>query len=324
MKKTLSILLLLALVSQGCSKHHDHPASGTATVYVTGDDGTNPILWTNGKAQTLATSGGFGAQVLLNGSDVYVAGISGEDSFNNRGVAGLFANYTYWKNNVGNTISTSQWVRDPVAFAINGSDIYYSGGQAYKNGTLVTLAGFGGRGYLSAATSAGGNVYLAGGDSVGNGVYWKNGVMQVVIPNLTPSTGGVGILSIFVAGNDVYIGGTDPQQQAGIWKNGVEKTIHSFGGQELFNVRAIFVSGDDVYSTSNWVLNGANAPAYWKNGVQVNLPLNGATYGNANSIFVSGNDVYVAGTTSQGAVLWKNGVGTLLAAGGEANSVVVQ
>jgi hypothetical protein len=50
----------------------------------------------------------------------------------------------------------------------------------------------------------------------------------------------------------------------------------------------------------------------------VTLPLNGAAYGNASSIFVSGKDVYVAGTTAQGAVLWNNGVATLLAAGGNA------
>lgn len=126
---------------------------------------------------------------------------------------------------------------------------------------------------------------------------------------------------------DVYVGGADAQQHGAIWKNGVETTPQSSGGAlPLFNVRAIFVNGADVYSTSNLVLGlgGTNAPAYWKNGVEVDLPMNGAPYGNATSIFVSGNDVYISGTTSQGAVLWKNGVYTLLAAGGSANSVVVQ
>jgi hypothetical protein len=104
MKKTLFLLLLLAFVGQGCSKHTGHPGSGPATVYVTGDDGANPILWTNGRAQTLATDGGFGAQVLLAGNDVYVAGLSSEDSFDNRGFAGIAGRYTYWNNSpIGRT-----------------------------------------------------------------------------------------------------------------------------------------------------------------------------------------------------------------------------
>jgi hypothetical protein len=69
---------------------------------------------------------------------------------------------------------------------------------------------------------------------------------------------------------------------------------------------------------------GSNAPAYWKNGVENDLPLNGASYGNATSIFVSDSNIYVSGYTSAGAVYWKNGVETILSSSGSANSVYVQ
>jgi hypothetical protein len=270
----------------------------------------------------LATTGGFGSQVLLDGNDVYVGGISNPSTVLQ--YAGLVGQFTYWKNGVITTIGGQGLFRGPIAIAVSGSDVYYSTGQVYKNGSQIQLPGFGGRGYVSASMAVGGDVYLAGGDSVGDAVYWKNGVLNVVAANASPGLG-VEALSMYVSGPDVYVGGTDSLQRAAIWKNGVETVVQNFGGQSAFNVRAIFVDATGaVYSTANWIVGGTNAPAYWKNGVQVDLPLDGATYGNATSIYVSGDDVYVAGTTSQGAVLWKNGAATLLAAGGEANSVVVK
>ena len=321
MKKTLSILLLMAVLGQACKKHHDQPTV-PENVYVTGDDGHNPILWSNGKTQILATDGGYGSQVLLDGSDVYVGGISNPPKGIN--FAGPSGQFTIWKNGAASFIGTPSFIRDPIAIALSGSDVYYSCGQVYKNGSLEQLPGIGIRGYVSAAMAVGNDVYLAGDDSAGDGVYWKNGVLNVAAVNVNPSNL-VDILSIYVSGNDVYIGGTDTLQRAAIWKNGIETPISNFGGQAIFNIRAIFVDATGaVYSTGNWVVGGTNAPAYWKDGVQVNLPLNGAAYGNATSISVSGDDVYVAGNTAQGAVLWKNGAATLLAAGGEANSVVMK
>jgi len=327
MKRLLSILLLLALVGQGCSKKCCDMAQGPASgVYVAGDDGVNPILWTNGQLQKLDTNGGSGAQVLVNGNDVYVAGVSDEAPYSLLNGPQLMGRYTYWMNGAETTMGSPGVMAGWFGISVQGSTVYYISRILYKNGAVVPLQGMGSLGFITATQTEGSDIYFVGCDSIGDGVYWKNGVLHVFAP--TPSAGSFIVPScLYVTSNgDVYAGGTDGQQRAAIWKNGVETTVASSGGAlPLTNVKALFVSGADVYSISNvGFFGGTNVPAYWKNGVQVNLPLNGAFYGNANSIFVSGNDVYVAGTTAQGAVLWKNGVATLLAAGGHANSVIVQ
>ena len=325
MKRPLSLLLLLGLLGPACSKHHDNPgsASGPGTVYVTGSDGVNPVLWINGQPQKLATNGGFGAQVVLNGTDVYVAGASGENNALQLTPAGIMGQFAYWKNGVETKLGTPGILESSIAITVNGNNVYYAGGRVYENGSPVTLQGMGSADFVSSAQTVGGDVYFAGNDSIGDGAYWKNGVLHVIAQ--TQSLGsGIQIFCMYVSNGDVYVGGTDLQRNAAIWKNGVETTVQSSSGDPLFDVRAIFVDGSDVYSISNLLVGTTNAPAYWKNGVQVNLPLNGATYGNATSIFVSGSDVYVTGATSHGAILWKNGVETVLAASGQASSVVVQ
>jgi hypothetical protein len=113
------------------------------------------------------------------------------------------------------------------------------------------------------------------------------------------------------------------------WKNDVATYLQSsIPGSYQTSISSIFVSGNDVYASANLIVptkNGlANAPAYWKNDVEYDLPLNGADYGLATSIFVSGLDVYVSGWTSAGAVYWKNGIQTILSPGGTASSIFVQ
>ncbi|HEV2478369.1 MAG TPA: hypothetical protein VGS79_01845 [Puia sp.] len=328
MKRPLSLLLLLALFSQGCSKHHSNPGSrsGPGNVYVTGRDSSNPILWTNGQPQELDTNGGFGTQVAVSGSDVYVGGVSDENPYAMWDGPEIMGKFTYWKNGAETTIGGPGVVEGAFGIAVQGNNVYYLASALYENGAVVPLQGQGSKGFISAAQVVGNDVYIAGCDSAGDGVYWKNGVLHVFAATQSPGTFIV-VSCLYVTPNgDVYAGGTDAQQGAAIWRNGVETKVLSSGGAlPLTNVKAIFVSGTDVYSISRVaVFGGSSLPAYWKNGVEVNLPPGNASYGNANSIFVAGNDVYVAGTTSQGAVLWKNGVATLLAAHGEANSVVVQ
>ena len=328
MKKAFAIVLSIGLFGQSCSKHHLNTSSGSGTVYVTGYDGVNPILWSNGQPERLDTNGGFGARVIVAGNDVYVAGVSHEDTTTNLTPAAALGKYTYWKNGVETTIGATQFVQGLISVAVDGRNVYFSTFQTlYENGSPVPLPGLGpqdpGPGLVSAIQTVGGDVFVAGRDSVGDAVYWKNGVMHLVA---TTQQGGRGIMinCMYVSDGDVYVGGSDLQGRAAIWKNGVEDTLRRTGGQSLFEVRAIFVDGPDVYAVANWLINGVNAPTYWKNGVPVNLPLNGAVGGDASSIFVSGGDVYVSGSTSHGAVLWKNGVETVLSSTGQALSVVVR
>ena len=325
MKKILSILLFVALLGQGCSKHHSDSGQGSATVYVTGSDSINPILWTNGQAEKLDTNGGSGAQVVVAGSDVYVGGVSDQNPYAMMQGPENMGKYTYWKNGVEITIGGPETLEGPFGIAVQGSNVYYiTRGALYENGVVVPLQGLGSKGSIAAIRAVGSDVYLAGYDSIGDGVYWKNGVLHVFAPASSPNTF-LTVYCLFVTPNgDVYIGGTDGQQHAAIWKNGLETTVEP-SGSNLSVVTAIFVSGTDVYSICYpWFTAITTEAFYYKNGVPVNLSFNGASYGYPNSIFVSGDDVYVAGTASQGAVLWKNGVGTLLAAHGEATSVVVQ
>lgn len=312
-------VMVAAVLVQSCSKGGGAAAIGSG-VYVTGDDGVDPILWNGGHAHKLVTNGGFGAQVLLAGSDVYVAGFSNEGTQPVINFAGPSGQFTYWKNGAETIVTPMELLTvQSIAMTVNGTDIYFSDGQVYENGSVIPVQGVTAEGAVCSAMTVGGNVYFAGRDSAGNGAYWKNGVLHEIA--LTqPLGGGILISCLYVSDTDVYVGGTDVQSNAAIWKNGVKTILQSSDGQPLYNVRSIFVQGQDVY----WISNGPDDPAYWKNGVVVKLPLNGASSGGANSIFVSGNDVYVAGATSNGAVLWKNGVATVLSPGGQANSVVVQ
>jgi hypothetical protein len=326
MKKLLSFSLLLAVFGSGCSKHHSQPGTGSGTVYVTGGDTLNPILWINAEPQKLDTNGGFGSQVLLAGNDVYVAGVSDEIPYAMLQGPELMGKYTYWKNGAETTIGSPGGMAWPITIAVEGNSVYYTGRVLYANGAVVPLPGTGSQGFIGPAVTVGSDVYVAGCDSIGDGVYWKNGILHVFAHTPTPGAA-IPVSCLYVTpGGDVYVGGTDWQNRAAIWKNGIETTIASSGSAvPLNNIRSIFVNGTDVYSTSMLSFTGGTyMPAYWKNGVEVELPGNGATYGIANSIFVSGSDVYVAGTTSLGGVLWKNGVATLLSPRGNANSVVVQ
>ena len=167
------------------------------------------------------------------------------------------------------------------------------------------------------------DVYV-GGNSGGDypndrvAVYWKNGKMVPL------STKRSEVTSIAVAGNDVYMGGyyciddvsmmqADGDMsvpRAGYWKNckwvGLSNT--KYGS----SVRAIFVSGNDVYACGR-VRNREDVilRGYWKNGKWLGLGnVKDASFV-AISIFVSGNDVYVGGYSKNNvgiftACYWKN------------------
>ena len=126
----------------------------------------------------------------------------------------------------------------------------------------------------------------------------------------------------------MYLGGVNTGGLAAYWKNSQETDITALHPNDYFTgIHSIFVLDGDIYLTGYLVVpanGGTNAPAYWKNGVEYDLPLNGATYGSATSIFVSGTDVYLTGETSDGAVYWKNGVETILSSTGSAIGIYVQ
>jgi hypothetical protein len=245
--------------------------------------------------------------------------------------AGPSGQYAYWKNGIQNYIGSPGFLNGIICISVAGNNLYYSTSyQIWGNGIITTLQGSG-SGYIRSIFTDGTDVYIAGSDSVGDAVYWKNGKLNVVAQGYYPtynSGSDPTVSCIYVSGNDIYIGGTSIDIRGVFWKNGVATYLQSKNtAWPLTNVNSIFVAGNDVYATGDLVVpnnGGSNAPAYWKNGIEIDLPLNGAKYGNSTSIFVSGSDVYVSGYTSDGAVYWKNGVETILSSQGTANSIFVQ
>jgi hypothetical protein len=331
MKSLYSIYTRLALIGAGCllfthcKKSSSNPQGTTGIhVYIAGSNGTNPVLWTNGSPQVLSASVGLAFQVVVSDSDVYVAGMEGGSQTLSFGGPGGY--YAYWKNGQQSVITGVGPMADQSSIAIAGGNLYYANGSLWQNGLVYLQQGQG-----SAESSVvevfgvGNDIYAVGSDSTDTPVYWKNG-QRVVVAQRNPMLSYPFVECIYVTGSDVYVGGFDAGGRPAYWKNGVvTELLPADPGTYVSQARSIFVNGNDVYVVGNYYSpTTAPQPAYWKNGVQQDLPLNGATYGTANDIFVVDSTVYVAGQTSAGAVYWKNGVENLLAAAGEANSVVVQ
>src|SRR5271154_585796 len=85
-----------------CKKNtNDANTNNGTNIYVAGTNGSSAVLWKNGTANILSSSG-FAGDVVVSGTDVYVAGIANESqSLSPGGPSGQFA---YWKNGVQNNI----------------------------------------------------------------------------------------------------------------------------------------------------------------------------------------------------------------------------
>ena len=316
------VFVSLMVFCVSCTKSTNSTGNSNGnTIYIVGDNGKNPVLWKNEAMQILSPTGGSASQVQVYNNTVYIGGISGQSTSGLSNPGGPGGENVYWTNGVQNTISATlnPW---RTSFAFSGNNFYYTNGfNLYENGSLISLPGKS-MGYIASVFASGNNIYVAGSDSVGDAVYWKNQAMHVVEQGYYPthsSGSDPSVFCLFVSGTDVYMGGINTGDTAVYWKNGLATPVLG-----ITAINSLFVSGGDLYFTGYLVVNGANAPAYWKNGVEHDLPLNGPAYGNATSILVSGTDVYVTGQTSQGAVYWKNGVENILSSTGTANDIYIQ
>jgi len=289
-------------------------------VYIAGFQVTNtqlfpyaPAFWLNGTATSLPdTTGSVGNgtanAIFVAGSDVYVAGIRGYDSQQ------LGIPYT----------------SDSAAYPITGSVA-----SVWKNGTPVTLPGFGSVGlvdsgklanrffndYVSALFVSGPDVYVAGGtyyQSAGHARYWKNGLPVDLATQLNYVTqnnefGFPNSTGIYVSGGDVYVSGLQQTALATLaiyWKNGspVFLSTDSAAGSVA---NSIFVSGSDVFVAGWQNADNYSRAVLWKNGTPTMLT-SGDTSSSATSVVVVGTDVYVAGFSwvapgNYVAAFWKNG-----------------
>ena len=123
---------------------------------------------------------------------------------------------------------------------------------------------------------------------------------------------------VYIIGD--VVGG--PSSGPVLWKNGVATRLDSIS---LYNLVAIAINGNDLY-TAGWIFTPVVGTAtYWKNGILTKIT-DGSADAEAYDIDVSGNNVYVAGYVSTGtaaqnsvtslAAYWKNGVLTTLANAG--------
>ena len=107
--------------------------------------------------------------------------------------------------------------------------------------------------------------------------------------------GGFGKPLVFVAGSESN--GTN--RLAKCWIDGQELTLSD--GSHDATANSIFVQGLEVYVAGN-----DGGPVYWKNNIEISLPVNFGP-GVANSIVVSGGHTFIAGTDGGKAVYWKDG-----------------
>jgi len=125
----------------------------------------------------------------------------------------------------------------------------------------------------------------------------------------------------------VYVGGYEGKGGQGvgkIWKN--EEVLYSNSSSSSL-ITDIFISGKDVYSVGNEFDGKTTNATIWKNGIGTILG-NKVKSSYAYAIFVSGNDVYVCGNQEDTkgnytAVIWKNGIPSIIDASGELYTIFV-
>ncbi|MDB5016362.1 MAG: hypothetical protein JWQ84_1194 [Mucilaginibacter sp.] len=298
MKKSLSILVLLALIAVGCKKHGVSVATKNSTLYFAGADGNKAVYWKNGVEYTLpSTNGAKVSSVSVSGSDVYFVGFEGpgtEVSFPSPAI--------YWKNGVKYTFSYLNTVLNSTSSNFSSLDLVanvaFSGEHTYVGGTLNNRA-----------------------------VYWINGVMNTE-PTIDPIQTGSYVNNMFLSGTDLYLAGYDSGQHVPTyWKNGVETALPLADTLKndpsypiaLGEVNRICVSGPDVYC-AGW---DGRTLAYWKNSSEHTLPVinpqtTSVTTAEISGIALSGSDLYITGGDGTSAVYWKNGAETKLSSTGNA------
>ena len=141
--------------------------------------------------------------------------------------------------------------------------------------------------------------------------------VRVRYKDLTASCEVVVRPNIYLAGYDMNGG----KMGAKYWKNGKEVPLKGNTNARAW-ARAIYVTDDHVYTAGEISESLGSKAVYWTDQTMTVLP-SGSAYAKAYGISVAGNDVYVAGKDGNQAVVWKNGIPTVLAERGEASAITV-
>jgi hypothetical protein len=333
--QTVCILTLTVFCMTACKKNIVDSLRGlnhnnTPNFYLAGQSDGKPCLWINGTKNILSSSDGNANQILINGNDIYVTGYYLVQT-TNMNYDAIPLQYVYWKNGIENKIGnvTDRIIPIEPTISIVNNNIFYANGEAWKNGFLLN-SDLPNIFWVQKTTSYGSNIYFLGIDASNKAAYWENGLQKNIIPNETQA---ISAYCLAVSSNNVYIGGTDSNSVATIWTNGSPENLHSsIPGSYVTYVTSLFASGNDIYAVASLQAPASNingnysyfqsTPAYWKNGIEHDLPLNGDSYGSANTVFVNGSDIYVCGNTPSGAVYWENGIETKLGSNYESVSSI--
>jgi hypothetical protein len=324
-----------SVINLAVNAPYDYFSSGSAltvsgnNIYVAGSEtgptggvlNPTPIFWQNGTVNPLIAPSGSGVAnaVAVDGSDVYLAGISEYNSDTSHvpyttqdASYPTFGNVaTLWKNGAASPLADFNFVG-----MVGGT--YAT--QVYND-------------YVTGLYVSSGDVYVAGGSYFENAhaCYWKNGNRVDLDGNLNymSSDGTYGFpntTGIFETGGNVYVSGfqstTFAQTLALYWENGnpVFLSTDSISGSMANSVFVTGGPGGIVY-VAGWLNDntGYSRATLWKNGYPIELT-HGDTASVAYSVCVTGTDVYVSGQVWVAgghyiATYWKNGVPTYLTNG---------
>jgi len=228
---------------------------------------------------------------------------------------------TYWVNGEAEVLTDcDNWNVDATGIAVTDEAVLVAGEAdnraAYWDDGAVE--------FLSELESAASSIVVSGGDAYISGherqqgsptraVYWKNGEPQVL------SHGGnrAVAIDIAVSAGDIYVLGPDDEARTdedgftsylpreGYWVNGTRVDLFEQveGDDRAVSLTSIAVQGDDVFVVGEQTLFADSTPTLWTNGVPSAIE----EAVEARAVAADGTDVYVAGMTSSGAALWRNG-----------------
>lgn len=232
--------------------------------------------WKNGKAVVLVKDPGqycFSTvlDLAVSGGSVYAAGID-YDLKNQLSCL--------WKD--GKIISETNGLMW-VSIAVEGTDVYVSGGNAYipsgpgdempltmlmKNGVVTVLPTATGYGIANDVKVLGGKVYISGcelkDDITYRACYWIDGVIHYLD---APGTA-YRAQNVDADGTNIVVSGTYSEggrHYACYWQNGEFHALTAGDGGES-EAAGVRIEGGDVYVGGRSYGDGASRQCYWKNG----------------------------------------------------------
>lgn len=319
MKRIIYSLSGLLLVLGICLLSSCEEWTRKTDVYVIGNVDGNPIMWKNGRPDSLMADMNTDVRsIFVTEKDVYILGSTNVIDYTNPSNSTF--EYILRKNNNSQQLRD---IRNVKTLLVNGNDVYiggqdtiynsvytYPSAALWKNGATQTLPSK----WNSCAqdmVEVNNNIYVLG----YCGEVWKNGDSLQCERSCCYDAS-----SLYVVNNDIYITGDYVEDffyhYATFWKN---DSIIRLSNELGSRARDICVDGKNIYIVGQV----KNRATLWINGTAQTLSEEGIS-SVARSICVSNGDIYVLGEIvlnkdivddRTAIVLWKNGIPQTLGVG---------